>query len=878
MRFGRAFLLRLASMLHPQRRERELSEEIESNLELHIESNMRAGLPSEEARRLALLKLGGVAAARDRYRDRAGLPALEALFGDLRYALRALLKNPGFAFVAVLTLGLGIGANTAIFSVVRAVLLRPLPYAQPERLVQITETNPLMHWTNTPAAPANFADWQKRNTVFTGIAAYQKGPAFVSGSGDPQRLEAVRCTGNLFRVLGVHALLGRTFKDEETFEGKDRVAILSFDLWQSLFAADPNILGRNIVLSGRSFSVVGVMPRSFFFPNHDIRLYIPLGVPPRFFVENRRPHSLDTIGRLRRGISLGAARGQMQSIASQLERTYPETNIKMGVRLEEFHDTLASADRPALLLLVAAVCALFLIVCSNVANLQLGRAAARSREISIRHALGASRFRLARQILTESLLLSVLGGALGLLLACVTGTFVLRFAPSAVPPFADLRVDSRVVVFDIAIALAAPLLFGIVPALSLSRSENLRDRSEIGERGGTRARSLLVICEIALSVVLVAAAGLLMRSLIGLEQVKSGFEPSHAITFSLVLPEARYPRDPQVVQTFQTIENRLRTLPAVQAVGGATSLALHGFLYTAGATPEGLAPGDYKRELRHDSVTPDYFRAIGARLVAGRFFNRFDTAASPQVTIVNASLEKHYFPGQSALGKRIKFGRPADSEKDAPWVTVVGVVADIKQDGLDKPVQPEAFSPLSQNAQNGLSFVLRGSGNSNALLAEARRRIHSLDNQLVLTDVLSLRDLVRDSVGGQRVRTSLLSGFAIIALFLAALGVYGVLAYSVTQRVKEIGIRLALGASRRQLFQMILRDGMRPVLWGSLLGLLCSFIVTRFLKALLFGIAPTDPLTYASTIAVLLAIAFCACTLPAAKAIRVDPLISLRDQ
>ncbi len=714
MRKLRAFLLRLSAAFRTTRRESELSEEIDSNLQLHIESNLRAGMPPAEARRSALIRFGTVSSAKEYYRDRAGLPALETVWQDLRFSVRTLSKTPAFAIIAVFTLGLGIGANTAMFSVVRAILLRPLPYPQPDRLIQISETNPLMNWTEAPVAAANFADWQKMNTAFTGIAAYNTNDVFLSGSGDPQRLPAVRTTGNLFQILGVAPLLGRTFTNDETFEGKDRVAVLSFDLWQNQFAHDPGIIGRMITLTGKSFTVIGVMPSEFFFPNREVRVFVPLGVKHSFFVENRRPHGLYCVARLRPGVSLGQARSQMQGIALQLEHTYPATNTKMGVRLDGFHDTLSSKDRPALLMLVAAVCALFLIVCSNVANLQLGRATARSREISVRQALGATRARLIRQMLTESLLLSLLGGALGLFFAYAAREAVLRFASSAIPSFAELSLDRWVVAFDAAVALCAPLLFGMVPALNLSKSETLRDRSEIAARGSNTTRNLLIVSEVALSVMLVAAAGLLIRSLIHLEEVNSGFLANHAAVFTILVPEARYPKDEQVIRTLQTIENRLRTIPGVKTVGAATTLALRGYMYTAGATPEGLPRGDYKRELRHDTITPDYFRAIGAKLLRGRFFDKFDTAASSPVTIVNESLEKSYFNGKNAVGKRIKFGRPDDSDKGSPWVTVVGVVADIKQDGLDKPVQPEAFSPLTQNAQNGFTFVLRGPANPDA--------------------------------------------------------------------------------------------------------------------------------------------------------------------
>jgi putative ABC transport system permease protein len=442
--------------------------------------------------------------------------------------------------------------------------------------------------------------------------------------------------------------------------------------------------------------------------------------------------------------------------------------------------------------------------------------------------------------------------------------------------------DAGVILFNAFLTLVAPLAFGMIPALASSRrAEHLRAHGDLAGRQTGLTRPLLVAGEVALSVLLVTGAGLLLRSLLHLERVDSGFEPEQAVSFSLFLPDARYPTEAQGLRTLQAIEKRLWALPGVQAVGAATSLALHGYAWTADATPEGRGrfPGDYERELRHNDITPGYFPALGARLLHGRFFDQRDTDQSALVTIVNEALEKSYFPGENAVGKRIKFGRPQDPvNKDAPWVTVVGVIADIKQDGLDKSVFPEAFTPLAQQPQNQVTFVLRGIRSPEILVAEARREVRAVDPQLVLTDVLPLPEVVRAATGDQRFRTSLLSAFAGIALFLAALGIYGVLAYAVTQRTKKIGVRLAVGASKQQLFRMVLHDGMRPVLAGCLLGLLGAGVTTSLLRSFLFGVTTTDPLTYGLTLAVIASVALGACVIPAWKAIQVDPLISLRDQ
>lgn len=883
MRSLRAFLLRLVVSFRKDRGEQELMDEMESHLQMHIAQNIDAGMNPENARREALLAAGGMLSAREQYRDRRTLPMLDTLRQDLLYAARNLANNGAFTAVAILTLALGIGANTARFSVVQAVLLRPLPYAQPDRLVEISETNPLKRWTHTVAAPANFADWQKMNTVFTGMAGYagvdkageSHSNVFLTGHGEPQRLKGLVVTGNLFDVLGVVPMLGRTFRTEETFEGKDRVAILTYELWQTQFAGDPHMVGRSIFLNAKRYDVVGVMPPGFFFPSHDAKIFVPFGFKPGVFVEQRRPHFLRVVARLRPGVSLAHASEQMKAIASRLEQTYPDTNTKMGVRLDGFHDTLTEDKRPALLMLLSAVGVLFLIVCSNVANLQLGRASARAREFGIRQALGAGRGRLVRQLMTESLVLSLLGGAFGFVLAAAARAALLRYAPSALPRFADLRLDYWVIAFNIIVTLAAPLLFGIVPALASSRSETLRDRSQISSRGHSLLRNLLVACEVALSVLLVAGAGLLIRSLIRLEQVDPGFNPDHAISFNLLLPPVRYPQPENAVRFLQDFEQRVRMQPQVQAMGASLALALRGAAWTADATVEGRPDGEYERELRHNCVTPDYFRAMETPLVRGRFFNSFDGPKTQPVTIVNETLEKVYFHGGNAVGKRIKFGRPKD---EGDWVSIVGVVADEKQDAVDARVQPEAYQPFSQNPNEAFTVVIRGASDSSQLISTARRTVEAMDKDLVLTDVTPLRELVHASVGDQRFRTSLLSGFASMALFLAALGVYGVLAYSVAQRSREIGIRMALGASTYALFGMMLRDGMRPVIAGSLIGLMGAYGITRLLKSMLFGVTAGDPPTYLFTIATLAMVAMGACAVPAWRAMRVDPLISLRDQ
>lgn len=876
-------LSKIRALVSGRRLDEDFDAELRAHLRLLTDENIARGMPPIEAARQAHLRLGGVAQLEERHRDNRSLPLVETTRQDVRYAIRALRKNPAYAIVAIATLAIGIGAGTTVYSVAGAVLLRPLPYADPDRLVRVFETNPLKGWTRNIASPANYADWKRQATVFTDIAAYEQfnsngsgaGDVFLTGFGEPQGLKSLGVTGNLFRVLGAAPLMGRTFTDEETFEGKGRVVVLSYSVWQGGFAGDPAIIGKTVVLSGRSYDVVGVMPRDFFFPGRDVQVWVPVGYAPMVFTRNRRPHYLGVIARQRPGVSLSRAQQEMDSIARGLERQYPDTNTQMGVRLETFHGSLAFEPRPALLMLSGAVGVLFLIVCANIANLQLGRAAVRTREFSIRRALGAGRGRLVRQLLTESLVISVIGGALGFALVVLARGVLLSIAGSVLPLFAEIRVDRSVVLVDIALSVAAPLIFGVLPALTSSRSDRLGERGASASRDARWLRSLLVSAEVALSIVLVVGAVLLVRSLARLQQVDPGFNQDHVVAFTVTLPSARYPGNAERLRAFEEMERQLRDVPGVQAVGAASTLALRGFTWTGDSTVEGRAPNDYERELRHKSITPDYFRAMGIRLIAGRMLNEQDRIDQPRVAIVNESLARKYFPGTDAIGKRITFGRPEDK---APWITIVGVVGDEKQDGMDKAARPVAYQGIAQAMQNPLTFVVRTTGEPDRAIAAARQQIRSVDKDLALTAVTTLEAVVAESFGDHRFRTTLLSAFAAVALFLAALGIYGVLAYFVSQRSRELGIRLALGARPAALFALVVGQGLRPVVAGAAVGIVGAVAITTVLQSLLFGVQPIDLLTYGVAIALLGLIAVSACALPAIRATRVDPLTALRDE
>jgi putative ABC transport system permease protein len=877
---------RIRAMFGSRRLEEDFSGEVAAHLDMLTEDYVRSGLTPEQARRAALVRFGGPMQVQEQHRDGQRMPFVDTTLQDLRYGIRALRKHPAYSAVAIATLAIGIGAGTAVFSVVGAVLLRPLPYKHPGELVRIFETNPLRRWTRNIAAPANWADWKARNKSFTDIAAYEQfnptgsgaSDVFLTGFGEPQGLKALGVSGNFFQVLGASPLMGRGFTEEEQFEGKSRVAILSYGLWRTAFGGDPGIVGKTITLSGRGYDVVGVMPRSFFFPGRDVQLWTPFGYPRDLIAKSRRPHWLGVVARLKPDVTFERAREDMTSISRQLEQQYPDTNTQMGVHLEALHDSFANEPRTALLMLSGAVGLLFLIVCANIANLQMGRGVSRARELAIRRALGAGRRRLLRQLLTESLVLSAIGGALGFGLAALARNALTRYAASALPLFAEVQVDRGVLFFAIALSLLAPVIFGILPALSSSRRNQVTERGESAAHGTRGLRNVLVAGEVALSIVLVVGAVLLVRSLGRLQDVNPGFNQQHAITFAMTLPSARYPDAPARYRAFQEIERRLREQPGVQAVGATSTLALRGFTWTGDTTLEGRASTDYERDTRHATVTPTYFGAMGIRLLAGRMFDDADTRDKPPVTIVNESFARRYYRGladAAIVGKRITFGRPQDN---GMWIAVVGIVADEKQDGMDRPAEPTAYSSAGQRQQNPMTFVVRTTVDPEAAVAAARAQVHAVDKDLALTQVTTLEDLVDASMAGARFRTTLLAAFAGIALLLAALGIYGVLAYFVSQRSREIGIRLALGAQPSGVFRMVVWQGVLPVAAGAVAGVAVAVPMTTLMRTLLFGVQPIDPPTYAIALTALAAIAVAACAVPALRATRVDPLVALRDE
>jgi putative ABC transport system permease protein len=875
-------LRRLLSMLRRGRYEREMEEEMRFHLEMQIEQNLASGMAAKEANYAARRQFGNQTWLKEASRKMWSLNLIETLIQDLRYGARMLMKSPGFAFVAVLTLALGIGANTAIFSVVSAVLINPLPYREPDRVLQFWETNPLKNWTQedgSPVAPANFFDWQKQNQVFEDIAAYvyfnmKSGPdgLQMESDGEPERIRTLYVTGNIFSVLGVNAMIGHTLREEETWEGRDRVVVLSYGLWQRRFDADPKIVGRKIMLNGLDREVVGVMPPDFYFPSKEAEVWIPMGWNYAEIAKERGRHFLIAIGRLKPGVTLGQARAEMTAIASRLEQQYPDTNTKMGVGLDSFKDRIVSNVQLPLIMFLVAVAFVLLIACANVVNLLLSRSATRSREVAIRSALGAGRGRIVRQLLTESLLLAITGGAIGLLLAGWLKDMLAAFSPGDIPRLDEVRLDWRVLGFTMGITLLTTFLTCLAPALQSSKPDLTSSLKEGGQKGyvgqGGRMRGALVIAEIALALVLVAGAGLMIRSLSLLRQVDPGFDPNNVLSLSVSLPESKY--DGARAQAFfEQAEQRIRRLPGVIAVGSTIVPALKGVGWASSAMIEGRPPEDEVSEVRHKVITPDYFRAMGIKLLRGRFFNESDNEKSQPVIIINDTFARCHFPGEDPIGKRVKFVK-------APWRMIIGVVNDEKQDGLGVKVANEAYRPLLQGAQSDMTFMVRTATDPQSLVGAIREEIRALDRSLPLYDIKTMRVAIYESLARERFITLLLIVFAALALALASVGVYSVMSYSVTQRTREIGVRIALGAQTGDVLKLVVAQGGKLAAAGVAIGLISAFALTRLMKALLFGVSATDPLTFVAVSLLLSIMALLACYIPARRATKVDPLVSLR--
>ncbi len=806
---------------------------------------------------------------------------MKTLIQDLRYALRWLSKNPGFTAVAVLTLGLGIGANAAIFSFVRGVLLRPLPYANPERVVQVwerTERDGRVQST-VPLSNPNFRDYRERSRSFESMSAYSDWTFNLTGRGTPEQVSGALVSATFLRVLGVRPLAGRTFDADEDRPGRDGVVVISQRLWERRFGSDPRAIGSALTLNSRSFVVIGVVPSGL--PLYDLasgcEVYAPLSLG--FSLESRGAHWLGAIGRLREGVSLPAARSELAGIAATLAREYPDTNVGFSTNLLPASEQIVGAVRPALLMMLGAVALVLLIAAANVANMLLARASARSREIAVRSALGAGRGRILRQLLTESAVLALAGAAFGIVVAfwCVDGLRAL--APGDLPRLEEVRVDGAVAGFAVGASLLSTLVFGLVPAWSLSRGALGESLKDSGARStgahGVALRDTLVVAELAMSLVLVTGAGLLLRSLQKLENEDLGFSRGGMLTFQLQLPTSRYGKDADAGAFHERLLERLRGLPGVTAAETIMGLPLTSDRVARLAFAREGVPRDPAHPMiaRFNAVSPGLFSLLHVPVVRGRGLSREDSLTRPKVALVNEALARRYFPGEEPLGRRLALtGDP----KPEDWTTIVGVVRNFRDSSAAAEPEPQIYTPYVQNTSNGFFVLLRTDRGGAGLMSEVRRRVAGIDPEQPIYSVHTFDELVSFSFGQPRFRTTLLGGFGLLALLLAAVGIYGVMAYSVAQRTREIGIRMALGAARGDVLRLVLRQVFRLSALAVAAGLVGALALSRALASLLYGVRPADPATFAGVSILLLGVAALAAYVPARRAARVDPTIALR--
>jgi putative ABC transport system permease protein len=816
------------------------------------------------------------------------LRSLEMLVRDLRYGARMLLKQPGFTLIAVITLALGIGANTAIFSLVNSILLRQLPFWQPEQLVWVDSRRPSAGRYSFTLP--DFIDFRDQNRSLSGIAAFASWRANLTDQGEPEQLHGLRISANVFELLGVEAVAGRALLPADDTLGQQHVAVLSYGLWRRRFGADPQLVGKKLTLNGASYTVVGVLPSQFFFPIKEAELAVPLA-PDADPLRGVRTSTnfLRAVARLKPGVTREQGEADLTAVAQRLREQYPVANAqKIGVTLSLLHEEVVGAFRLALWVLLGAVGMVLLITCVNLANLALARGSGRRREMAIRAALGATRRRLIQQLATESLLLALLGGGLGLLLAFFGIDLLLTLSPSTLPRAAEVSVDFRVLGFTLALSLFAGVIFGLAPAWQTARvspNEELKESGR-GAGGGTRqsrARNLLVISEIAFSLVLLIGAGLLIKSFLRLQAVNPGFEAGNALAIRLSLPKAQYSNRAAVTAFYEKLRPRLESLPGVEAVGFVSALPLSGTMFSIPFTIEGRATSpDEAHRADYRVVSAGYFRALKIPLIAGREFNEYDTAQTASVALISQNLARLHWPEGSPLGARLHIN---DNNQGPRPVEIVGVVGDVKHFSLDGEPAPHIYLPIQQAHEDGVAWLtnnqywlLRTTVDPLTLSAAAGRAIQAVDRNVPTSIIRTMEQYLAASVAPRRFNLWLLTVFAGAALILAASGLYGVISYGVAQRRHEIGIRVALGAQAGDVLKLVIGQGMALAIIGVALGLVVALALTRLMESLLFGVGSTDPLTFTAIALLLMLVALLACYIPARRATKVDPLVALRLQ
>jgi putative ABC transport system permease protein len=810
---------------------------------------------------------------------------------DVRYAFRRLRKTPGFSAIVLLTLALGIGANSAIFSVVNAVLLRPFPYRDPERLVVVDHFYPSLNNLEAGASAPGFRDLRDKASTFDGVfVATGWAPALTGAGGEPQRLQGTRASGLIFKTLGVAPIIGRPFTPEEDVPGKNHVAVLSYGFWQRQFGGESSIVGKRLILNGEPYDVIGVMPASFrdFTGRAPSDLWAPLALTPQQMSDNNRTNEyLTLVARLKPGISVDRARSDMKTFASQLRAQFPQQYATdWTLKVTPMNEKVSGRIRPALLVLLGAVGFVLLIACANVANLLLARAASRIKEVAIRSALGATRRDLLRQLMAESLLLAIVGGVLGLGLAWLGMKGVVALKPANVPRITELRIDGLVTAFTLGVAIATGLVFGLMPAIQTSRAnlqETLKEggRSGSADRSGHTMRRVLVVAEVALALTLLTGAGLLIRSLALLQGVSPGFDPNSLLTFNVSIPAAKYRSDTALVQYWQRAIETVKAVPGVTSVGITSTMPFSGNWSTGSFSVEGYQPPPGKPGPWGDQrvVSPGFFPTLEVPLIKGRNFTEQDGTTGAQVVIVDEEMVKRYWPNVDPIGKRVTFNDP-QRDSVINWMTVVGVVGHTKHEGLDAENRVQLYHPYHRYGfiGNGMSFAVRTVGDPNRAVPAVRSALHAIDQDVPISNISTMDANIANSLGQRRFAMMLLGLFAVMALVLASIGIYGVMSYAVTQRAHEIGIRMALGAARQRVLGMVMRQGLTLVGLGVVIGVAGAFGLTRLIASQLYGVRPTDPATFVLVAVTLVGVAALATFIPAMRATRVDPVVALRDE
>ncbi len=819
---------------------------------------------------------------------------MHTLWQDIRYGARMLLKNPGITLVVILALALGIGANSAIFSVVNSVLLRPLPYDEADRLLFLNERSPTLD--EMSISYPNFTDWRDQNKVFEKIGVYNRNSYNLTGAGDAERILAAQMSADLFAALRVNAFLGRVYTNEEDKPGGAPVVVLSYGLWQRRFGGQASILNQSLTLNGRSYTVIGVMPQGYLYPSR-VEMWVPVGqlsADPNWQERGNHP-GLYAVARLKPGVTIEQAQADMDNISANLAKQYPDTNVSNGVRIRPLLEIFVSDARGALWVLFGAVAFVLLIACANIANLLLARATARQKEMAIRAAVGAGRWRIARQLLTESVLLSLIGGALGLLIAHWGVEFILYMSPDAIPRSREIGLDMRVLAFTAGVSFLTGILFGLAPALQAGEVDVHETLKETGRGSSSRRwlRSSLVVVQVATTMVLLVGAGLMIRSFYRLQNVNPGFSYEHLTSFSISLPQRKYATEERRAEFFKNLLENIRSLPGVEAVAAASGLPLGQNGWQTSFLVEGQpvpAPGETPL-MEACTVTPDYFRAMSIPLLRGRYFNDQDNRsflagrdlsklnegermiAGVNAIIIDEEFARRHWPNEDAVGKQIRFG----TDYGAPRLNVVGVVGRVKMEGLAQDSnRVQGYFPFAQVPFSGMTVIIKSSGDPNTLVAAARDQVKSVDSDQPIYNIRTMNDIRSESIASERLNLMLFSIFAGIALVLAVVGIYGVMSYSVTQRTHEIGIRMAIGAQPRDVFRMILGQGMILAFIGIGVGLVAAYLLTRLMATMLFGVGPTDPATFAVIAVILATVALLACYLPGRRATKVEPVVSLR--